>query len=159
EALALARDPFALARTLRAADLPCPAVRRADESPPPGRWLVKPRAGAGGAGIRFRGPAAPPLPRGADLREFIDGEPRSAVFVADGDGSRLLGVTGQLVGVCWLHAGPFRYCGSVGPLALGGAERAVWERLGVAVARFAGLRGLFGIDAVVRDGVPWPVEV
>jgi predicted ATP-grasp superfamily ATP-dependent carboligase len=38
-------------------------------------------------------------------------------------------------------------------------EGAAWERLGVCIAAFAGLRGLFGVDAVVRDDVPWPVEV
>ena len=29
----------------------------------------------------------------------------------------------------------------------------------IAFRRFGGLRGVFGIDAIVRNGVPWPVEV
>jgi predicted ATP-grasp superfamily ATP-dependent carboligase len=79
--------------------------------------------------------------------------------VAGASGCRLLGVTRQLVGTPWLHAPPFRYCGSIGPLALTVAECSAWERLGSAVAEFAGLRGLFGVDAVWRGGEPWPVEV
>jgi predicted ATP-grasp superfamily ATP-dependent carboligase len=158
-ALERVRDPFGLARALRAIALPCPAVRRAGGPTPPGQWLVKPVAGAGGAGIRLAGPDARP-PRGpVYLQPFIDGESRAAVFVAGDDACRLLGVTRQLVGARWLHAKPFRYCGSIGPLSLTATERAAWGRLGAAVAEFAGLRGLFGIDAVMRGGVPWPVEV
>src|SRR4051812_40999335 len=50
-ALCRVRAPFALAAALRAADVPCPAVR-ADDAPA-GRWLVKPLASAGGVGIRM----------------------------------------------------------------------------------------------------------
>src|SRR5205085_906785 len=82
-----------------------------------------------------------------------DGEPQAAIFCATDGGCELLGVTRQLVGEPWLHAPPFRYCGSVGPLSLPSIEP--WQRLGAAVAAFAGLRGLFGIDAILRDGGPW----
>jgi predicted ATP-grasp superfamily ATP-dependent carboligase len=157
-ALTRVRDPFALARALRDADVPCPAVRDPDQPTPSGRWLVKPIRGAGGAGIRLAEAGDHP-PRSAYRQEFIDGAPRSAVFVGDVHGCRLLGVTRQLVGADWLHAPAFRYCGSIGPLAVAAAERAAWEQLGAAVAAFGRLRGLFGVDAVVRDGVPWPVEV
>ena len=50
-------------------------------------------------------------------------------------------------------------CGSVGPLSLGEQSRLAFERLGDALAVGFGLRGLFGVDAVVRDGVPYPVEI
>jgi predicted ATP-grasp superfamily ATP-dependent carboligase len=152
------RDPFALADALHAAGLACPAVSRAGESLA-GKWLVKPLASAGGIGVhlssgRLRNPA-----RRHYGQEFIAGESRSGVFVAEAGGSRLLGVTRQLVGERWLHARPFRYSGSVGPLVLTTTERSAWERLGTAITAFGGLRGLFGVDAIIRDGVPWPVEV
>jgi predicted ATP-grasp superfamily ATP-dependent carboligase len=70
-----------------------------------------------------------------------------------------LGVSRQLVGERWLHAAAFHYCGSVGPLVLAPPLRAILERLGQALAQECRLRGLFGIDFVLRDGVPWPVEV
>jgi uncharacterized protein len=163
DCLSRVRDPFALAGMLRATALPSPEVRLQAEGPPTSRWLHKPIAGGGGSGISFargdhsgrlRNPARP-----AYLQEFIKGESRAGVFIADSVGCRLLGVTQQLVGEKWLHAAPFRYAGSIGPLSLQPTEQTAWERLGTTVAAWASLRGLFGIDAVIRDGVPWPVEV
>ncbi|HEX4589915.1 MAG TPA: ATP-grasp domain-containing protein [Gemmataceae bacterium] len=152
------RDPFALAAALGAAGIPCPAVRPAGERPA-GAWLSKPRAGGGGAGIRFATGRLRDHARRTYLQEFVEGESRSGVFVADVSGCRLLGVTRQLIGIDWLHAGAFRYAGSIGPLPIAESERSAWRRLGSAVASFADLRGIFGVDAVIRDGVPWPVEV
>jgi predicted ATP-grasp superfamily ATP-dependent carboligase len=93
------------------------------------------------------------------LQEYVEGEARAALYAAAPEGTRLLGVTRQLVGEPWLHAAPFRYCGSVGPLPLGATERANLERLGDVLAAGCGLRGLFGVDGVWRDGAFWPVEV
>lgn len=176
-----ARDPFALASACRAADLPCPDVHDSSSNPTSGHWLLKPFASAGGSGIRaFRDSAnahrtrkacrkTPPKPTNASSprhglakrywQQYVEGESRSGVFVADSADCLLLGVTRQLIGRRWLHAPAFRYCGSIGPLELAVAERIAWQRLGNVVARFARLRGLFGIDAIVRDSVPWPVEV
>jgi predicted ATP-grasp superfamily ATP-dependent carboligase len=44
------------------------------------------------------------------------------VYVAAGGRAALLGVTEQLVGAEWNHAGAFRYCGSLGPLPSGGLQ-------------------------------------
>jgi uncharacterized protein len=157
------RDPFTLADACRTAGVPCPEVRRLGDRLTESRWLLKPLASGGGTGIRFAGnnttgrsrdPA-----RHCYSQEFIEGESRAGLFVANGGGCKLLGVTRQLVGDSWLHARRFRYAGNVGPLSLTPTERNGWERLGAVIARFARLRGLFGIDAIGRDGVPWPVEV
>jgi predicted ATP-grasp superfamily ATP-dependent carboligase len=156
-ALAKARDPFALHRALIEAGVPSLDVRRPGRQPRDGRWLVKPIAGSGGAGIRFAD-GRPPSPRHY-LQAFREGESRSAVFVATDEDTRLVGVTRQFVGESWVHAPPFRYCGSIGPLEVGESERSAWQRLGRTVATFARLRGIFGIDAIVDDGVPWPVEI
>src|SRR5581483_11192270 len=83
----------------------------------------------------------------------------AAVYVGDGQAARLLGVSRQLVGEPWLHAAPFHYCGSVGPLPPGAAPRQAFADLGMALGRAFGLKGLFGVDCVLRDGVPYPVEV
>jgi predicted ATP-grasp superfamily ATP-dependent carboligase len=71
----------------------------------------------------------------------------------------LLGVTQQLVSETWLHARPFHYCGSIGPLALDSATTLRFESLGDVLARGFGLRGLFGVDCLLHEGIPWPVEV
>jgi predicted ATP-grasp superfamily ATP-dependent carboligase len=154
------RSPFAVREALRQSGLPCPAVWTGTMPPPAsGRWLLKPLYGAGGSGIRpWTGRA--PLPRWPFYwQQLIDGEPCAAVYVGDCQAARLLGVTKQLVGEPWLNAAPFHYCGSVGPLELEPPLQELFTRTGAVLAKDFGLRGLFGVDCVVRDGVPYPVEV
>jgi len=160
--LARARDPFFVHSLLWAAGLPVPAVFAPQDSVPSGpRWLRKPIRGAGGAGVRFWVPAGALAPaRGpAYLQEFIEGQPCAALYAGDGRGALLLGLTYQLVGTPLLHAGPFRYCGSLGPLEPDHALQEELTRLGNVLAAGCGLRGLFGVDGVLRDGAFWPVEV
>ena len=158
-ALNAVRDPVNVAPLLHAARLPAPrSVREFGYLLGASRWLVKPLRGAGG--IRFYyGEKRESLPARSYLQEFIEGEARSVLYVAGIRDTRLLGVTRQLVGETWLHAAPFQYCGSVGPIALSPNERAELKRLGSVLANGCGLRGLFGIDGIWKDGVFWPVEV
>jgi predicted ATP-grasp superfamily ATP-dependent carboligase len=158
--LAAARDPFRVAAAFSRAGLPCPRVRR---DPPPAaearRWLEKPRRGCGGRGIAFAGGSDRPR-SGVYFQEWIDGLPCAAVFEGAADGSvRLLGVTRQLVGEAALGALPFAYCGSLGPWALPWSADAAFERIGGLLADQFGLRGLFGVDAVLVGEVPYAVEV
>lgn len=184
-AVNLTRDPAFLAGILRSEGLPAPHVRPTGGAMPrSGRWLIKPKRGAGGAGIRFFSidpECARTGRRGllgtvhvliqdasrvllADrsshyLQEFIEGNPLAAVFVGENGHCRCLGATRQLVGVDWLHAKPFQYCGSIGPVALTIELNGRIERLGSALERFGLLRGLFGVDCIIRASAPWPVEV
>jgi predicted ATP-grasp superfamily ATP-dependent carboligase len=156
------RSPFAVREVLRAAGLPCPDLRDERDVPPTdGRWLVKPLAGAGGTGIRrWVGPVPPSLPRRPFcFQEFVAGESCAALYVGAGQSAALLGVTRQLVGEPWLHAAPFHYCGSVGPYTLSPGPRRAFADLGAALVRGLGLVGLFGVDCILRAGVPYPVEV
>jgi uncharacterized protein len=153
-----ARDPFFVADLLRRTALPVLDVLRAGESPPSGRWLVKPRRGAGGQGIRFHGGHETIASR-SYVQRYVEGEPRAAVYVADGRRTRLLGVSRQLVGEEWLHASAFHYCGSIGPVSVTAEQARSLERLGEVVASGCGLRGLFGIDGIWHKGGFWPVEV
>ena len=102
----------------RAAGLPAPAVHAFFRRPPAaGRWLVKPIWGLGDS-IHFW-TAADVADRPSllvYLQEYVEGESQSAVYCGDGKRAALLGVSRQLVGEDWLHAAPFRYCGSIGPL-------------------------------------------
>src|SRR5262249_32131262 len=121
----------------------------------------RPGGGGGGGGSRrWTGELrASDRRQSVYLQEYIDGDSCSAVYVGAGPDTRLLGVTQQLVGETRLHAKPFQYCGSIGPLELKPPAQAVFERLGRALAIGCGLRGLFGVDCVLADGVPYPVEV
>ena len=54
---------------------------------------------------------------------------------------------------------PFAYRGGIGPWRVrGGLAMRLWE-LGHRLATAFGLVGWFGVDYVLRDGIPWPVEV
>ncbi len=181
--LALARSPVIVAALLRSAGLPGPAVGGDDvlrkRSKDGRRWLVKPLIGSGGSEIRwFSGTprqmssmslatfrsnqGVPPITAARDqvyLQEYIEGQPCAAIYVGDGRDARLLGVTRQLVGEPWLHAAPFHYCGSIGPLPLEPATTAAFTAIGRVLAKGCRLVGLFGVDCILRDGTPYPVEV
>ncbi len=81
------------------------------------------------------------------------------LFLGDGRSARLLGMTRQLVGSPWLHAAPFRYCGSIGPVDPGLVQRPCLEKLGYLLASECFLQGLFGVDGVLREGAFCPVEI
>lgn len=160
ESLRKARSPRFLFQLLTQSDLPCPRLwEDKSQSPSPGRWLMKSRAGSGGFGVRFFDAELVRHKERIYIQEFIEGESCSSVFVGDGHRARLLGTTRQLVGQAWLHASAFHYCGSIGPLGLSEAARKRLQRLGHVLAVGCGLRGLFGIDFILRDHVPWLVEV
>ena len=67
----------------------------------------------------------------------------------------------RFVGEPWLHARPFHYCGSIGPIEMlpdldCNRVAVAWQetlRVG------CGLRGLFGVDFILGNDQPWPVEV
>jgi predicted ATP-grasp superfamily ATP-dependent carboligase len=158
DALRRARSPQFVTALLDGAGLACPRCALLASSDR--RWVVKPRAGSGGIGIRFAS-GDPPAKEGSPIyyQEYIEGDPVAAVYVAEGRVIRLLGVSRQLVGEASLHASRFHYCGSVGPLVLSSETRQTFERIGSVLAEGCPLRGLFGVDCILCDGVPWPVEV
>ncbi|MFP4224101.1 MAG: ATP-grasp domain-containing protein [Phycisphaeraceae bacterium] len=123
------------------------------------KYLVKPYASAGGAGIRFWEPGSR-VGRDEYLQQYVGGTPCSAVFHSDGWSSRLLGATEQLLGETAFGARQFQYCGSIGPLGLTETAREALSHLGVQLAQRFDLRGPFGVD-FIQDwrGRFWPVEV
>jgi predicted ATP-grasp superfamily ATP-dependent carboligase len=101
-------------------------------------------------------------------QEFIEGESYAVLYTGDGRFSHWHGVTRQLVGAAWLNAAPFHYCGSLGPVFFDGGSAQdlgglllhdALEELGAWLVKDFGLRGLFGVDGIVRDGSFYPVEV
>jgi predicted ATP-grasp superfamily ATP-dependent carboligase len=161
-ALSIVRSPVSLAKIFRSNGIRFPAIHESStDLPLQSRWLVKPRRGAGGTGIYFQNSIGARTRSNKQIyfQEFLKGIPCSAVYVGLREGARLLGTTRQLVGEIWLHAVPFHYCGSIGPLALEPPIQREVERIGDVLARECLLRGLFGVDFILSEGVPWPVEV
>jgi predicted ATP-grasp superfamily ATP-dependent carboligase len=160
------RDPFALARALRRRGFRVPRVfgnDPNDPNDPDDCRLLKPLASGGGHGVRVW-PRGVRLPRGYYGQQFISGAPGSVVFVSAGGRVVPLGISRQLVGEPAFGGDGFRYCGSIlmttGEFAP--AHDTLVDRahvLAAAVTEEFGLIGVGGIDFVVRDGEPYPVEV
>ena len=125
-------------------------------------WLRKPTASGGGHGIRlWEGRALEP---GWYIQARTPGVSASAVFVANGKQSVVLGLSEQILGDARLGARGFRHCGNVFPLApeLGGGEalRAAVEDMVARLTRRFGLCGVGGVDFLVsadQAGLPRPV--
>jgi predicted ATP-grasp superfamily ATP-dependent carboligase len=165
DVVARVRDPIKVARALTDAGIRALQVCRQSEPPPrDGGWLLKPLRSAGGRGIRVwdESAALPSESRREPsyFQERAIGEPHSALYLATSVQIVLVGVSRQLIGESRLNAGPFAYCGSIGPVELDESlERQIAYCGQVIGSRFS-LRGLFGIDFVVdAKAVAWLTEV
>jgi predicted ATP-grasp superfamily ATP-dependent carboligase len=159
EGLRRVRDPMAVAAALGGAGIPAPEVRMdARGLPRDGSWLAKPRASGGGIGVV-------PMEEGVGVgdepamyyQRRVEGPSFSAMFVGAAGRARLVGVVRQWVG--GVAGRPFAYRGGIGPWRMG---QGLADRLGALGDRLAsafGLVGWFGVDYVLDDGIPWPVEV
>jgi uncharacterized protein len=153
------RSPQRLADLFRVSDIACPSIAMHPTELDPGkRWLVKSLSGAGGSGIRWWNGETDLPGKRFYYQEFVEGRSYSAVFNGDSDGAKLVCVTAQLVGEPWLHAGPFQYCGSIGPVSVDAGAELCLKRIGNVLAQ-SGVRGLYGVDFIQRDSEVIPIEV
>lgn len=162
EVLRKVRDPFWLERTLRTRDLPAlqvRSVRRLDAQATSERWLLKPTRGGGGCRIAVWSGQALPTSERFHFQEQQLGTPMSALFIARPDAAELIGVCEQLIGPTAGAPMEFGYAGSIGPIAVSDRTRQLLQRLGDTLTREAQLRGLFGIDFILADDIPWLVEL
>ncbi len=158
------RDPAELAGATFAAGLSFPeTLSSPDGLPLDGTFLVKPLAGAGGRGIRWWNPAsaanhamhqATPAGRLHIWQRYTPGTPLSASYCFAEGSARLFGVSRQLIGEPWCHAGEFAWCGAVnlrtaGSLPVVDRLLAQLERLGGVLAERFRPVGLVGVDLIV----------
>jgi predicted ATP-grasp superfamily ATP-dependent carboligase len=91
------------------------------------------------------------------------GTPASIVFVAAGGRAVPLGISRQLIGDAAFGASGYRYCGNVlAPADDDAITRRVVESaiaLAACVTEQFGLIGVNGVDFIVRDDVPYAIEV
>ena len=174
EALRKVRDPCWLERTLTAHDLPALRVRsnrssdayvRTDNRPDVGVrstgecWLLKPTRGGGGCRITVWSGQPLPTNEHSYFQEQRLGTPMSALLMGRPDSAELIGVCEQLIGPAFGAPTEFGYAGSIGPIAVSDLTRELLQRLGDTLTREAQLRGLFGIDFILADDIPWLVEL
>jgi uncharacterized protein len=150
------RNPYLLADALAARGIKAPRVGGESDA----QWLMKPLASGGGRGIR-PWKHGRRLRRDSYLQEFIDGVPASIVFVANGREAVVLGLSRQLAGLRSFGGSRFEYCGNVlDPALAADTDLACAARTIVdAITSDFGLTGVNGIDVIIQDGVPWPIEV
>ncbi len=140
------KDPLAFSRACRLSDVPHPEVRLARPDDPAG-WLSKRVGGAGGTHVGDgddRGMAGPRY-----FQRRVDGDPVSALVLADGRRAMVLGFSMQWASPTPTR--PFRYGGAARPAPLppatGAAMTAALQRLMAAVP----VVGLNSVDFLV-DG-------
>jgi predicted ATP-grasp superfamily ATP-dependent carboligase len=177
------RDPIWFQQTLHAAGLSVPVNSLRQPASDHQAWLQKPFRSAGGLRITRLQDAADEqnANESADRdavywQREVTGVPMSAQFCATPGvppGVRLLGTSLQLVGWPGLGATGFQFCGNAGPVSasqtlksqLLTAARALVRasrQLNVAQSRdgsAVGLRGVFGLDFILRRGRAWFLEI
>ena len=165
ESIQRVRHPQRLAEGLSEVKQRVLPVRLASDPPPrDGTWVVKPLASAGGRGIFVWNESAPDLPlqRHHYFQQRVSGPVYSALFLAETEPGdvRFVGLTRQLVGCPELHAGPFAWCGNIGPVFLPVEAEFLVRRWGNILKWKFGLTGLYGVDFIVDEaGQPWLLEV
>ncbi len=151
------RDPFKVADVLARNGISCPAVRRDSRGLPWNEtWLKKPLRSGGGRGIEpltFQNDSSS---RAHFFQERIVGPSFSALFIGEISRAHFIGTTRQLIGSAGSR---FTYRGSIGPWQIDKVLGGQLEQMGNAIALGFGLAGWFGVDFVVSDGIPWPVEI
>jgi len=140
------KDPREFATLCRECAIPHPEVAAVPGS---GEWLEKRAGGTGGAHVRPARPGRVRPPRYVQHR--AEGEPVSALFLADGRRALVLGFSVQWAAPA--PGQPFRWGGAARPAALDPAIAATMEATLRRLAASAGLIGLNTADFLVRaDG-------
>ena len=160
------RQPHNIVRWFSEAGLSVPRLASVDNANADCHWLRKPKSGSGGLGIRSVHPQSA-LPHRIQkkttseefLQEYIDGVPMSAVFCSDHSGLSLLGTSVQLVGWPSLGASDFLFCGNAGPVDPGEDVTRQLVLAAESLITHTGLKGVFGVDFVLRQGQAWLLEV
>ncbi|MFN9720574.1 MAG: ATP-grasp domain-containing protein [Planctomycetota bacterium] len=155
------RNPFRFSTFLTSNGLRTPEISASTRNSHR-TWIRKITQSSGGLGVELlRDTSHQTLTdsnQGYYFQEYIDGIPMSAAFVATSRDCRMIGVALQFSGWPTLGASGFQYCGNAGPVELPTNIEMEIERAGQSVYT-QGLRGVFGIDFILRQGRVWFLEV
>lgn len=154
------RNPFALYAVMTAHGITTPSVLPGGlPQPDDHRWVGKQLRGGGGQGVNWYDYSGASR-KGEYIQRYVAGVAMSAVYASMPWRVYLLAATQQLVGLPWLHARPFAYCGNVGPCELPDAVLAELREIGRVATQYGPKFGLFGVDFVLDGaGLPHLIEV
>lgn len=156
------RDPMTMQRWLSDAAIDSPRLATESTADSTCSWLRKSTASSGGLGIDRQAQAGrteAAVSAEIYLQEYIDGVPMSATFCMDESGLHLFGMSLQLIGWPCLGATEFLFCGNAGPVDPGDQVRKQVLAIARVAADRSGIRGVFGIDFILRQGRVWFLEV
>lgn len=123
-------------------------------------FLVKPRWGAGGVGCRaVRSTDDPKWQDGLIAQELKSGQPASVSVIGNGSGARAIAVNEQLIGLSWAGARGYRYSGNITPLVAPQRQLADMAAMAESIIAGLGLVGSNGVDFLLGEMGPVPVEV
>ncbi|AYH43969.1 hypothetical protein CDA09_11310 [Azoarcus sp. DN11] len=148
EVAARVRDPAQFYGRLAALGIPHPQTR-CDRPPSPRGWLRKNAASSGGWDVRAARPDDADAESSIYYQRIAAGVPMSALFVADGRRTRLVGVNMQIVRP--FCGRPFVFHGCIGPVGVAPSVRCALEAMLDALVADFGLRGLNGLDFLLDD--------
>jgi uncharacterized protein len=155
EAVAAMKDPFGFAALMKRLGLPHPEIAKAPGSG--AEWLRKRRGGSGGTHISPATAGTASVGPQYYFQARMAGEPVSALFVANGRTSRVLGFSLQWTAPT--PARPFRYGGCAGPVSLVPRLTRGINRACNAITAAAGLVGLNSLDLLVTGETYTILEV
>ena len=122
-----------------------------------GEWLIKPRAGSGGLGIRHYQSGSRVRP-GEFLQRYVPGRSLSVLYHQHHRITHMLGACVQISGERSLGAGAFQFCGNVGPVQLPESVWSVLREVGFRIAA-TNIQGVFGADFIIADNGIWLIEI
>ena len=123
-------------------------------------FLVKPRRGAGGVGCRaVRSTDDLKWQDGLIAQELVSGRPASVSVIGNGSEARAIAVNEQVIGLSWAGARGYRYSGNITPLVAPQEQIADMAALAEAIIAGLGLVGSNGVDFLLGEKGPVPVEV
>ena len=123
-------------------------------------FLVKPRRGAGGVGCRAVTSAEELLWQdGLIAQELKGGLPASVSVIGNGREARAIAENEQLIGLVWAGANGFRYSGNITPLSFSHYDVADMAEMAEEIVSGLELVGSNGVDFLLTENGPVPVEV
>ena len=126
----------------------------------PHPFLVKPRRGAGGVGCRVvRSPDDLKWQDGLIAQDLVSGRPASVSVIGNGSEARAIAINEQLIGLSWAGAEGYRYSGNITPLEAPQRQMADMAAMAESIIAGLGLVGSNGVDFLLGEKGPVPVEV
>lgn len=156
EVFARLNDKAAFFSALSRLNIPFPETRFT--APPDGDWLVKPKQGQGGLGIKRHRDGVDHYRDDCYWQSYQAGVPHSALFLADGEKARVVGFNRQWTAGL-VDGQDFVFSGIINHAEISEAlQLQIKGWLAALVAEFS-LRGLNSLDFILADGCAYVLEI